>query len=132
MVSDPISDMLTRIRNAALVHHAEAKIPLSKLKASIAKILKQEGYIADYKVEQSEGVQGTLHVKLKYLPGNRSAIVGLKRMSRPGRRLYVGSDEIPGVQNGMGVAILSTSKGMLSGKDAKHQGIGGELICEVW
>ena len=130
MMTDPVSDMLARIRNAIIARHERVEIPLSKLKQSIAEILKQEGYISDV-VVQKEG-HGKLTLLLKYGSGRSSAIVGLKRASRPGRRHYVGHDEIPKVMNGMGISILSTSRGVITDAEAQRQRIGGELLCEVW
>ncbi|WP_428560707.1 MAG: 30S ribosomal protein S8 [Solidesulfovibrio sp. DCME] len=125
-VTDPISDMLTRIRNAHRALHADLAIPASKLKASIAAILKEEGYIADYSVAEA-----ALSITLKY-QGGKPIISGLKRVSKPGRRIYVGSGAIPKVQNGLGISILSTSRGILEGGKARELGVGGELLCEIW
>ena len=129
-MTDPIADMLTRIRNAQLARLERAEMPLSKLKLAIGELLKREGFIADVRAE--EGVPGKLTVVLKYGQGQRGAIVGLSRKSRPGRRVYVGHDEIPSVLNGLGVAILSTSRGLMTDKDARREHIGGEVLCEVW
>ncbi len=130
IVNDPIADMLSRIRNAALARLDRAEMPLSRLKSRVADILKAEGYIADYRVDESEF--GTLTVVLKYGRDRSSAIVGLKRASRPGRRVYVGHEAIPKVHNGYGVAILSTSRGVMTDKEARRQKVGGEVLCEVW
>lgn len=130
MVTDPIADMLTRIRNAAQAQHEQAVLPSSKLKERLAEILKQEGFIEDYRVE--EGVQKTLTIFLKYGRDRQSAFVGMRRSSRPGRRFYVGHRDIPRVQNGMGVAILSTSAGVMTDRDARDKRVGGEILCEVW
>lgn len=127
MMTDPIADMLTRLRNASLAHLDRAEIPLSKLKLAIAKILKQEGYVSDYEVGER-----TLTVFLKYGRDRRCAFTGIRRASRPGRRLYVGRSEIPKVHNGLGVAILSTSHGVMSDRSARDKGVGGEVLCEVW
>jgi small subunit ribosomal protein S8 len=127
MMTDPIADMLTRLRNASLAHLDRAEIPLSKLKLAIAKILKQEGYVADYEVGER-----TLTVFLKYGRDRRCAFTGIRRSSRPGRRLYVGTGEIPTIHNGLGVAILSTSYGVMSDRSARTKGVGGEVLCEVW
>ncbi len=127
MMTDPIADMLTRLRNASLAHLDRAEIPLSKLKLAIAKILKQEGYVADYEVGER-----TLTVFLKYGRDRRCAFTGIRRSSRPGRRLYVGTSEIPTIHNGLGVAILSTSYGVMSDRSARTKGVGGEVLCEVW
>lgn len=130
MMTDPVSDMLARIRNALTARHERVEMPLSKLKHSIAEILKQEGYISDVSVQTE--APGKLTLMLKYGSGRSSAIVGLKRSSRPGRRYYVGHDEIPKVMNGMGISILSTSRGVITDQEAQRQRIGGELLCEVW
>ncbi|MGB3051908.1 MAG: 30S ribosomal protein S8 [Polyangiales bacterium] len=130
MMTDPIADMLTRIRNAAQAQHEHTVLPSSKLKAQLAEIFKQEGYIDDYRVE--DGVQKSLTIFLKYGRDRQSAFVGMRRASRPGRRFYVGHHDIPRVHNGMGVAILSTSIGIMTGRDARDKRVGGELLCEVW
>ncbi len=132
MMTDPVSDMLARIRNALIARHERVEIPLSKLKESIAQILKQEGYISDVTVQNDVPGMGKLTLLLKYGSGRSSAIVGLKRSSRPGRRYYVGHDEIPKVMNGMGISILSTSRGVITDQEAQRQRVGGELLCEVW
>ena len=130
MMTDPIADMLTRIRNAAQAHHERTVLPSSKLKVQLAGILKQEGFIDDYSVEN--GIPNTLTIVLKYSRDRRSAFVGMRRASRPGRRFYVGHRDIPRVQNGMGVAILSTSAGVMTDRDARDKRVGGEVLCEVW
>jgi small subunit ribosomal protein S8 len=130
MVNDPISDMLARIRNAIMARHARAEMPLSKLKIRIAEILKNEGFIDDYSV-QSE-TPATLTVILKYGRDRTSAIVGLRRRSRPGRREYVSHGDLPKVMSGMGVSIISTSRGVLTSRQAEQARVGGELLCEVW
>jgi small subunit ribosomal protein S8 len=129
MTTDPISDLLTRIRNAGMAQHPAVAIPHSKLKEAIAGILKREGYISDFSVEGDK--IKTLKLGLKY-QGRRSVIVGLKQISTPGLRRYVASTEIPRVLGGLGVAILSTPKGVLSGSEARKQNVGGELVCYVW
>lgn len=126
---DPISDLLTRIRNAGLAQHAEVVIPHSKMKESISRILKDEGYISSVTVEGTNIKQ--IKLRLKY-QGKQNVIVGLKQVSSPGLRRYVSSAEIPRVLGGMGVAILSTPKGLLTGTEARKQNIGGELVCFVW
>lgn len=131
MTTDPVADMLTRIRNAILARHATTEIPLSKLKVHIAVILKAEGYIAGFAVKE-EGFQGTITVELKYGRDRQSAIVGMKRVSRPGRRLYVRHQDLTKVMNGMGISIISTSRGLLTNRQAEQERIGGELLCEVW
>jgi len=129
--SDPIADMLTRIRNANLVHHDHVDIPCSKLKVSIAKILKDEGYIKYYKVMRNTK-QGTIRIFLKYGPDKSPVINGLERVSKPGIRRYINSTEIPRVRGGLGIVIISTSHGILTGKDCRRQNVGGEVLCTVW
>lgn len=129
MMTDPIADMLTRIRNAALVHKKEVAIPYSKLKFAIAQILEREGYVA--KVEETKTKPAFIVVTLKYL-GRESAIQHLERLSTPGHRRYVKKDSIEKVLNGLGLAILSTPKGVLTGKEAVKQNVGGELLCEIY
>jgi small subunit ribosomal protein S8 len=129
MMTDPIADMLARIRNAILARHENACIPLSKLKLKIAEILKEEGYISDYAVETEKS---ELTVYIKYGRDQKSAIMGMRRKSRPGRRLYVGHKDLPKVKNGMGIAIVSTSRGLLTSSQAREQHVGGEVLCEVW
>ncbi len=130
MMTDPIADMLTRIRNAAQAQHEQTIIPSSNLKQQLAEILKREGFIDDYRVE--DGVQKTLTIVLKDGRDRQSAFIGIRRSSRPGRRFYVGHKDIPRVQNGMGVAILSTSAGIMTDRDARDKRVGGEVLCEVW
>ena len=130
MMTDPVSDMLTRIRNAALARHERTLVPASQLKKHIAEILKLEGFIADVRMAEDDPRQ--LTIVLKYGRDRTSAIDGIKRISRPGRRVYVRHDHIPRVLSGMGVAILSTSRGVMSDKEARRQKVGGELLCEVW
>jgi len=125
-VVDPIADMLTRIRNAMMALHKEVKIPKSKMKVAISQILLDEGYIKGFETEDRY-----IKITLKYVRG-KSAIEGLKRASRPGWRQYVGVDEIPKVQNGLGINVLSTSQGVVEGNQAKHIRIGGELLCQIW
>ena len=129
-LSDPIADFLTRLRNSAAAKQAQTDVPYSKIKTEMARILKQEGYIADYEVTSGDGHPS---IRITHKIVNRtSAIAGLKRVSRPGLRRYVGSQEIPRVLGGMGISILSTPKGILSGREAKKQNIGGELLAYVW
>ncbi|HLW97135.1 MAG TPA: 30S ribosomal protein S8 [Candidatus Acidoferrales bacterium] len=132
MMTDPISDLLTRIRNAAHAKLARVDIPASKLKSEIARILKEEGYIQTYKLVEESKTRKTLRVFLKYTPDRRSVITDLKRVSRPGKRFYVGSGEIRAVIGGMGTSIISTPKGVMSGRAARKAHVGGELLCEVW
>lgn len=131
MVSDPIADMLTRIRNAILIKGEKVDIPASKMKVEIAKILKEEGFIKSYKIIRDKK-QGILRITLKYASDNTPLISGLQRVSKPGRRVYVGKGEIPKVMGGVGVAILTTPKGVLSDKECRKEGVGGEVLCYVW
>jgi small subunit ribosomal protein S8 len=131
MITDPIADMLTRIRNASKAKHEKVDIPASKLKIEIAKILKDEGYVKNVKMVKDRR-QGLIRVYLKYTDDELPVIQGLKRVSRPGRRVYTGNDAIPKVNAGMGTAILSTPKGVQSGKHAKKDNVGGEILCHVW
>ena len=131
-MTDPIADMLTRIRNAALARHDRTEVPASKLKHAVAKILKDEGYIADVRTNEAEGLEKKLTIVLKYGQDRTSAIDGVKRVSRPGRRVYVRHDRIPRVLSGLGISILSTSRGLVSDREARRLKIGGELLCEVW
>jgi small subunit ribosomal protein S8 len=130
-MTDPIADFLNRIVNAQRVRMDKVDIPASKMKLSIARILKEEGFIKHYKFIH-DNRQGILRIQLKYDAQRRAAIAGVKRISKPGRRVYVGCDEIPRVLNGLGIAILSTSKGILTDKQARKERVGGELICTVW
>ncbi len=132
-MTDPIADMLTRIRNGIQSHHDRVEMPSSKLKVEVAKILKSEGFISNYKVVQEDGKpQASLRVYLKYSEDGEPVIHGIERVSRPGRRVYRGKEEIPAVLGGLGLAIVSTSKGVLSGTEAAKQGVGGEVLCQVW
>lgn len=131
VMTDPIADMLTRIRNANMVRHPELELPSSKLKVEIADILKREGYIRDYEVIE-DNKQGILRIHLKYGVNNERVITGLKRISKPGLRVYAKADEIPRVLNGLGIAIVSTSKGVLSDKEAREQHVGGEVLAYIW
>jgi small subunit ribosomal protein S8 len=130
MLTDPIADMLTRIRNAVRIKAEKVDIPISKMKLEIAKILKEEGFVRAYKILKDRK-QGILRVIPKYLD-NESVISGLKRISKPGRRVYVDRKEIPTVMGGLGIVILTTSKGILSDKVCRREGIGGEVICYIW
>ncbi|HTW23429.1 MAG TPA: 30S ribosomal protein S8 [Candidatus Baltobacteraceae bacterium] len=131
MTTDPIADMLTRIRNAVQAKHARVDLPSSKLKIEIARILKEEGYLTNYKVVEEKGKK-TLRVFLRYTPDRRGVITDLRRVSRPGSRRYVGKTKIRAVVGGMGIAILSTPRGLMTGHAARKEGVGGELLCEVW
>ena len=130
-MSDPLADMLTRIRNATRAHFTTVDIPLSKLKVNVAKVLVEEGYITKYHIVE-EGPQGTLKIELKYGPNNEQVITDLRRISKPGLRQYKRSNNIPKVLSGLGIAILSTSQGVITDRQARQQNIGGELLCEVW
>ena len=130
-MSDPLADMLTRIRNGVKARFDSVDIPLSKLKVGVAKVLKDEGYITDYNIID-QGVQGTLQVNLKYGPNNEMVITGIRRTSKPGLRQYKKSQNIPKVMNGLGIGILSTSRGVMTDSQARELNVGGELLCEVW
>jgi small subunit ribosomal protein S8 len=131
IITDQIGDMLTRIRNAAMVRYDTCEMPASKLKVSILKILKEEGFINDYEVIKGKP-ERLIRIKLKYGDNNRSIISGIERVSKPGLRIYVQRNEIPRVYGGVGVAILSTPKGVITGQKARHEGVGGEVLCYVW
>jgi small subunit ribosomal protein S8 len=130
-LTDPVSDFLTRIRNAIRARQQKMDVPASKLKTEIARILKEEGYIANYKATEEEG-RAILRVYLKYGANNEAAIRDLTRVSRPGCRVYVGRDEIKRVQGGFGISILTTPRGVMTGKQARRERVGGEILCEVW
>lgn len=130
-LTDPVADFLTRIRNSIRARHQKLDIPASKLKAEIARILKDEGYIANFKATEENG-QKILRVYLKYGTNNEAAIRDLQRVSRPGCRVYVGRDEIRRVQGGLGISILTTPKGVMTGRQARRENVGGEVLCEVW
>ena len=132
-MTDPIADMLTRMRNAIMAKHTGVVIPNSKIKTRIAAIMKEEGYIKDFKVIQ-DSKQGLLQIDFKFVDEDQrqNVIRGLKRISKPGLRKYVSSDEVPRVLNGLGTAILTTSRGVMTDRECRHQGIGGEVLCEVW
>ena len=131
MVTDPIADMLTRIRNANQMRYKEVKIPASNLKCELAKILKEEGFIKDYKIVKDDA-QGTIVLTLKYTDKKERVITGLKRISKPGLRVYAKNDEVPKVLNGLGIAIISTSKGIMTDKQARKENIGGEVLAYIW
>ena len=130
-MTDPVADFLTRLRNANSAHHESASLPYSKLKANIAEILKSEGYVAAIKVEDAE-VGKTLTIDLKYGPNRERSLAGIKRVSKPGLRVYAKSTELPRVLGGLGIAILSTSSGLLSDRQAAKKGVGGEVLAYVW
>src|SRR5487761_9723 len=131
MITDPIADMLTRIRNAVRARHPRVDLPSSKMKIELARILKEEGYVSTYKVVE-ENKRKVLRVFFRYTSDKRSVLTNLKRISRPGCRRYVGKSDIRPVVGGMGVAILSTPRGIMTGQTARKEGVGGELLCEVW
>ena len=130
-ITDPIADMLTRIRNAGSARHETVDIPNSKMKKAIAEILLEEGYIKSFQLID-DGTQGVIRVTLKYLPGKEKAIQGLRRVSKPGLRVYAGADELPQVLRGLGLALISTSKGIMPAKKARAQHVGGEVLAFVW
>ena len=131
VMTDPIADFLTRIRNANSVNHEKVEIPASKLKKTMAQILKDEGMIKDFEYIE-DGKQGILRVHLKYGPNKQKVISGLKRISRPGLRVYAKKDEVPRILGGLGIAIISTSQGVMTDKQARKRGLGGEVLCYVW
>jgi len=130
-MTDPIADLLTRIRNAVLAKKREVQLPSSRMKVEIARILKDEGYIKNFRVIEGN-VQGALNIALKYTEGNESVITGLKRVSTPGCRIFCKADSIPKVLDGLGIVIISTSKGVATGKKCEELGVGGEVLCQVW
>ena len=131
-MTDPIADMLTRIRNGVSAEHETVAVPASKMKVEIARILKQEGYIVDYKVEGDTAKDKTITIDLKYGPDNQRVISGLKRISKPGLRVYAKGGNVPRVLNGLGIAIISTSKGLMTDRDARKANLGGEVVAYVW
>jgi small subunit ribosomal protein S8 len=131
MMTDPIADMLTRIRNAGMARHVEASCPSSKMKLAIANVLKEAGFLGDVRVETRDG-HPVLVMGIRYHSSGKALIGGIRRVSRPGRRVYISSDEVPKVRNGLGLALISTSKGILSDQAAREVSVGGEFVCEVW
>src|ERR1700684_3026851 len=131
MTTDPIADMLTRVRNAISARHPRVDVPASKLKAEIARILKEEGYIATFKVAE-EGVIKRINIDLQYATDKSPVVTGIERVSRPGCRTYVGKTDIPRVQGGLGISILTTPRGVMTGRTARKEGVGGEILCRVW
>ncbi|MDO8614212.1 MAG: 30S ribosomal protein S8 [Dehalococcoidia bacterium] len=131
MITDPIADMLTRIRNALTARHDFTDVPTSKLKVALAEVLKREGYVKDFEL-RSEGIRGILRIHLAYAGGREPVIMGLQRVSKPGLRVYAERREVPRVYGGLGVAILSTPQGVMTGKQARRRGVGGEVLCYVW
>ena len=130
-LTDPVADMLTRVRNALQARHQKVDIPASRLKLEIARILKEEGYISNFKPTEEEGHK-VIRIYLKYGANNEAAIRDLSRVSRPGCRVYIGRDEIKRVQGGLGISIMTTPKGVMTGRQARREGVGGEILCEVW
>ena len=130
-ITDPVADMLTRIRNANTAKHESVDVPASNLKKAIAKILLDEGYIKSYEVVE-DGTQGVIRIQLKYLAGKEKVISGLRRVSKPGLRVYAGAEDMPKVMRGLGIAIISTSKGVMTDKEARKQNVGGEVLAFVW
>jgi small subunit ribosomal protein S8 len=131
MMTDPIADMLTRIRNAGMAQHVEASCPSSKMKLAIANVLKEAGFLGDVRVETRDGHE-VLVMGVRYYSSGKALIGGIRRVSRPGRRVYVSGDKVPKVRNGLGLALISTSKGILSDQAAREASVGGEVVCEVW
>lgn len=131
VVSDPIADLLTRIRNAHTANHDRVEVPGSKMKKSIVQILKDEGYIRDFEWIEN-GHQGVIRIYLKYGPNKSKVVTGLRRISKPGLRVYAKRDQVPRVLSGLGIAILSTSKGVMTDKQARQEGLGGEVLCYIW
>ena len=131
-MTDPIADMLTRIRNASRARRDSVDVPASKLKLEILRVLKEQGYIRDYKLIDEEKPQPSVRILLKYGPERTQAISGVRRVSTPGRRVYTGKDRIPRVVGGLGVAVLSTPRGVMSDREARRTGVGGEVLCYVW
>ena len=131
LITDPIADMLTRIRNALIARHDEVDVPLSTVKKAIAEILLEEGYIKGFDIRE-EGVAKNIHITLNYGPNRQKVITGLKRISKPGLRVYARKDNLPKVLNGLGIAILSTSRGIMTDREARKQGVGGEVLAYIW
>jgi len=131
MLTDPIADMLTRIRNSVMIRAEKVDIPASKMKLEIAKIMKEEGFIRAYKILKDKK-QGILRVTLKYAPDNEPLISGIKKISKPGRRVYVGRDTVPMVMGGVGISVLTTSKGLMSDRTCRRENVGGEVLCYIW
>lgn len=131
VMTDPVADLLTRIRNGNMVMHETVEVPSSKMKMAITEIIKQEGYIKDFEYIE-DGKQGIIRIYLKYGPNKEKVITGIKRISKPGLRVYVKKDEVPKVLGGLGTAVISTSKGVMADKEARKLGLGGEVICYIW
>src|SRR5262245_57484649 len=131
-MTDPIADMITRIRNAVHSRHPRVDIPASRFKAEIARILEEEGYVSSVKLVDGEDSRSAIRITLKYGPRGENVISGLERVSRPGRRVYLGRDEVPKVMGGLGTSILTTPRGVMSGREAQRAGVGGEVLCNIW
>ena len=131
-MTDPVADMLTRIRNANIAGHDTVDVPASKIKKNIAEILKKEGYIKDFEIVNADAIQPVIRIEMKYGAGKSKVISGIKRISKPGLKVYAQKDELPKVLGGLGIAIISTSKGLITDKEARALGVGGEVICYVW
>jgi small subunit ribosomal protein S8 len=131
-MTDPIADMITRIRNAVHARHPRVDVPASHFKAEIARILEQEGYISGFKRVEAEGAPALIRISLKYGPRGENVISGLERVSRPGRRVYLGREDVPQVMGGLGTSILTTSRGVMTGREAVKAGVGGEVLCNIW
>jgi small subunit ribosomal protein S8 len=131
-MTDPIADMLTRIRNAVHARHQRVDVPASRFKTEIARILEKEGFISGFKLVEPEAEQAVLRLSLKYGPRGETVISGLQRVSRPGRRVYLGRDDVPKVMGGLGTNILTTSQGVMTGREAVKAGVGGEVLCNIW
>ncbi len=131
-MNDPISDLLTRIRNAGLARHESTRVPMSKMKARVVEILKDEGFIEDFSFDEGDGIHKEIIVHLRYTDTNVLVINKMEKVSTPGRRTYMGAKDIPKVKNGLGVAIVSTSKGIITDRDARRLNVGGEVLCEIW
>ena len=131
MTTDPIADFLTRLRNAVAAKHASLELPASRMRADLARILQEEGYVRDFQVVR-EGPQGTIRISLKYGPAGEPVLRGLRRVSRPGRRVYMGKDALPKVLGGLGICVVSTPRGVLTDRQAREMGVGGEVLCTIW
>ena len=131
-MNDPIADLMTRIRNAGLANHSSTRVPMSKMKARIVEILKDEGYIEDFSIDEADGIHKEIIVNLRYLDTSKLAIQRMRKVSKPGRRVYCGAGQVPQVKAGLGVAIVSTSKGVITDRDARRLNVGGEVLCEIW
>ena len=131
-MNDPIADLMVRIRNAGLANHSSTRVPMSKMKARIVEILRDEGYIEDFSIDEGDGIHKEIVVNLRYLGTSKLAIQKMRKVSKPGRRVYCGAGQVPKVKSGLGMAIVSTSKGIITDRDARRLNVGGELLCEIW